>query len=122
MEGLGFRELQAQLPELLLHDADGSDLLVLPSLSFEPRELALVPGAHHYEERQLFELVRLRQPGNRVVYVTSKLLPELVVDMVLELLPGVPTSHARQQPDDLFSGGAPRTAAVGTAATAVAGQ
>ncbi|MFZ4566771.1 MAG: peptide ligase PGM1-related protein [Prochlorococcaceae cyanobacterium] len=97
MEAHGFRELQAQLPDLLLHDDDGNDLLVLPSLSFEPRELALVPGAHHYEERQLFELVRLRHPRNRVIYVTSKLLPDLVVDMVLELLPGVPTSHARQR-------------------------
>jgi hypothetical protein len=59
--------------------------------------MALVTGAHHYEERQLFSLIRLRDPGVRAIYVTSKLLPELVVDAVLELLPGVPTSHARRR-------------------------
>ena len=32
-----------------------------------------------------------------MVFVTSKMLPELVVDAVLELLPGVPISHARQR-------------------------
>ncbi len=98
---LTFEELQRQLrPEWgREHDGNGVDfdLLMLPSLSFEPEQMALVSGAHHYEERQLFSLIRLRDPGVRAVYVTSKLLPDLVVDSVLELLPGVPTSHARRR-------------------------
>ena len=98
---LNFRELQQQLQQGwgCEHSADGSqfDVLVVPSLSMDQALLELVTGAHHYEERQLFSLIRLRDPGVRAVYVTSKLLPELVVDAVLELLPGVPTSHARRR-------------------------
>ena len=73
------------------------DVLVVPSLNLDAQQIALVQGVHHYEERQLFELIRLRQPKARMVFVTSKLLPELVVDAVLELLPGVPISHARHR-------------------------
>ena len=98
---LSFRDLQQQLrPEWgREHDGNGVDfdLLMVPSLTMDPAQMALVTGAHHYEERQLFSLIRLRDPGVRAVYVTSKLLPELVVDAVLELLPGVPTSHARRR-------------------------
>ncbi len=98
---LSFRDLQAQLlPDW--GDEQGRngtdfDLLVVPSLTMDQAQMELVTGAHHYEERQLFSLVRLRDPGVRAIYVTSKLLPELVVDAVLELLPGVPTSHARRR-------------------------
>ncbi len=98
---LTFRELQAQLkPEwAMAPHAQGPDVdvLLVPSLSMERNQMELVTGAHHYEERQLFSLIRLRDPGVRMVYVTSKPLGELVVDAVLELLPGVPTSHARRR-------------------------
>ena len=98
---LSFRELQGQLQPAwgCEHSSTGQqvDVLVVPSLSMDQALMELVTGAHHYEERQLFSLVRLRDPGVRVIYVTSKLLPELVVDAVLELLPGVPTSHARRR-------------------------
>ena len=70
---------------------------MVPSLSMDRAQVALVRGAHHYEERQLFSLIRLRHPGVRMVYATSKPLADLVVDAVLELLPGVPTSHARRR-------------------------
>ena len=96
-----FAELQAQLrPEWgREHDGNGVDfdLLMLPSLSVDQAQMQRITGAHHYEERQLFSLIRLRDPGVRMIYVTSKLLPDLVVDAVLELLPGVPTSHARKR-------------------------
>jgi hypothetical protein len=98
---LSFRDLQEQLQASWgrEHGEGGGDfdLLIVPSLTMDPAQLELVTGAHHYEERQLFSLMRLRDPGVRVVYVTSKLLPELVVDAVLELMPGVPTSHARRR-------------------------
>ncbi len=98
---LDFRDLQTQLRPEWGREHGGSggdfDLLVVPSLSVDRAQLELITGAHHYEERQLFSLIRLRDPGVRMVYVTSKLLPDLVVDAVLELLPGVPTSHARRR-------------------------
>jgi len=98
---LSFADLQATLQPEWGQDLGGQgpdlDLLMVPSLTMDRAQMQLVTGAHHYEERQLFSLVRLRDPGVRMIYVTSKLLPDLVVDAVLELLPGVPTSHARRR-------------------------
>ena len=76
---LSFRELQNQLqPDWgFQHVGDGPDvdLLVVPSLSMDRHLIELVTGAHHYEERQLFALTRLRNPGVRAIYVPSNLLP-----------------------------------------------
>ena len=98
---LSFRELQAQLQPHWGQStgAQGGDvdILMVPSLSMDQSQMDLVTGVHHYEERQLFSLIRLRDPRVRMVYATSKPLGELVVDAVLELLPGVPTSHARRR-------------------------
>ena len=98
---LTFQELQRGLQPRWSRgwDGQGSDLdvLLVPSLSMEGALLEQITGAHHYEERQLFGLTRLRDPGMRILYATSKPLADLVVDSVLELLPGVPTSHARRR-------------------------
>jgi len=98
---LSFRELQAQLQpdwgQSTGAQGPDVDVLMVPSLSMDQSQMDLVTGVHHYEERQLFSLIRLRDPGVRMVYATSKSLGELVVDAVLELLPGVPTSHARRR-------------------------
>ncbi|MDA1205217.1 MAG: carboxylate-amine ligase, partial [Cyanobacteria bacterium] len=79
---LSFRELQRQLkPEWgRTTQAQGPDVdvLMVPSLSMDQRQIDLVTGAHHYEERQLFALMRLRDPGVRMVYTSSKPLGELV--------------------------------------------
>ncbi|MEB3320103.1 MAG: peptide ligase PGM1-related protein [Cyanobium sp.] len=91
------RELQPEWSEAPRAQGPDVDVLLVPSLSLDPNQMELVTGAHHYEERQLFGLMRLRDPGVRMVYATSKPLAELVVDAVLELLPGVPTSHARRR-------------------------
>ena len=68
---LSFRELQQQLlPEGgREYDSNGMDfdLLMVPSLTMDASQMALVTGAHHYEERQLFSLSRLRDPGVRAV-------------------------------------------------------
>ena len=101
MTMLSFRELQAQLQPHWGQSTGAQgpdvDVLMVPSLSMDQSQMDLVTGVHHYEERQLFSLIRLRDPGVRMVYATSKSLGELVVDAVLELLPGVPTSHARRR-------------------------
>jgi len=99
--GRSFRDLQTDLQPLwgdvTIGQGPDVDVLVVPSLSLERGQMAQIKGAHLYEERQLFSLIRLRDPGVRMVYATSKPLADLVVDAVLELLPGVPASHARRR-------------------------
>lgn len=96
-----FERLRARLP--LLYDRIADDpraehtVLVAPSLSLDPGELAKVTGVHHYEERLLFFLMLLRHPRTRVIFVTSQQLQPTVVDYYLHLLSGVPTSHARKR-------------------------
>ena len=98
---LSFAQLQATLRpawgDATAAQGPDVDVLMVPSLSLERGQMAQIKGAHHYEERQLFSLIRLRDPGVRMVYASSKPLADLVVDAVLELLPGVPTSHARRR-------------------------
>ena len=96
-----FAALQRKLPAMYARLADDSradqTVLVVPSLSLDPRELAKVSGAHHYEERLLYMLMLLRLPRTRVVFVTSQALHPTVVDYYLSLLTGIPASHARQR-------------------------
>ncbi|MCD8485833.1 MAG: peptide ligase PGM1-related protein [Desertifilum sp.] len=96
-----FRELQSQLRDYWqtvdLFDVDDRDLLVIPSVSLDQRELVKIQGVLHYEERLLFSLIRLRNPRTRVIYVTAQPLPPIVIDYYLQLLPGIPFSHARDR-------------------------
>ena len=96
-----FRHLQAQLRErwntIELFDYSDADILVVPSLSLDQRELQKIQGVLHYEERLLFSLIRLRNPQTRLIYVTSQPLHPSVIDYYLQLLPGIPFSHARDR-------------------------
>ncbi|WP_448572755.1 peptide ligase PGM1-related protein [Trichothermofontia sp.] len=108
-----FRQLQAQLRQQALvpetnpwhsvtlpddSDFDSDfDIFVVPSLSLDQRELLKIEGVLHYEERLLFSLIRLRNPRTRLVYITSQPLPPIVIDYYLQLLPGIPFSHARDR-------------------------
>jgi hypothetical protein len=96
-----FDRLQQQLASLyeqVAHDLRGEHLVVVvPSLSMDPRELAKISGAHHYEERLLFFLMLLRRPRTRVLFLTSQAIDPTVVDYYLHLLSGIPTSHARKR-------------------------
>lgn len=96
-----FRQLQATLrtqwPELELSSSKDRDILIVPSLSLDQRELCKIQGALHYEERLLCSLIRLRNPRTRLIYVTSQPLPPIVIDYYLQLLPGIPFSHARDR-------------------------
>ena len=96
-----FAALQESLPELyqqVAHDLRGEHLVVVvPSLSMDPRELEKISGAHHYEERLLFFLMLLRRPRTRVLFLTSQAINPTVVDYYLHLLSGIPTSHARKR-------------------------
>ncbi len=50
-----------------------------------------------YEERLLFLLMRLRNPRARILYVTSQPVHPMVFDYYLQLLTGIPASHARSR-------------------------
>ncbi|WP_304608041.1 peptide ligase PGM1-related protein [Leptolyngbya ohadii] len=96
-----FRQLQFQLRErwqTIEHSEEGDcDILVVPSLSLDQQELRKIKGVHHYEERLLFSLIRLRHPKTRLIYITSQPIHQNVIDYYLQLLPGVPFSHARDR-------------------------
>jgi hypothetical protein len=96
-----FRQLQLTLCDrwktIELFDNSDADILVIPSLSIDQRELAKVEGCEHYEERLLFSLIRLRNPRTRLIYVTSMPLHPSIIDYYLQLLPGIPFSHARNR-------------------------
>ncbi|WP_448380547.1 peptide ligase PGM1-related protein [Gloeomargarita sp.] len=92
-----FQELQAYLRQHWQALDAAANILVVPSLSLDQREMQKIPGSHHYEERLLFSLIRLRNPRARMVYVTSQPLHPSIIDYYLELLPGMPASHARDR-------------------------
>lgn len=96
-----FRELQATLAKcwqpVNCFDRAPRQILVVPSLSLDQEELVKIEGVHHYEERLLFSLLHLRNPNTSLIYVTSQPLHPSVVDYYLELLPGIPSSHAQNR-------------------------
>jgi hypothetical protein len=96
-----FRQLQQQLRDRWCStdcfDIEERHVLVVPSLSLNQEELLKIEGVNHYEERLLFSLIRLRNPNTRLTYVTSQPLHPSIVDYYLELLPGIPSSHARER-------------------------
>ncbi len=71
--------------------------VIVPSLSVNQEELAKVPGAAYYEERLLFTLIRLKSPGARVIYLSSQPIHPDTIDYYLQLLVGVPASHAKRR-------------------------
>lgn len=96
-----FQLLQAQLRDrwqsMNQFDRNDCDILVVPSLTLDQRELLKIRGIHYYEERLLFSLIRLSNPRTRLIYVTSQPLHPSIVDYYLQLLPGIPFSHARSR-------------------------
>ncbi len=96
-----FRELQAGLGRMFRAFVDDPNaprtVVIVPSLSLDQEVLARISGAHHYEERMLCLLLLLRLPRTEVIYVTSRPLPEPIVDYYLHLLPGIPAQHARRR-------------------------
>ena len=105
-----FRQLQNQLREWTrspeegklwqsvdIFDQDDYDILVIPSFSVDQQVGDKVTGFLHYEERLLFSLIRLRNPLTRVIYITALPLCPIVIDYYLQLLPGIPFSHARDR-------------------------
>jgi hypothetical protein len=95
----GFERLKPQLEHLwdvvFPGDEEPYTSVVVPSLTLDQSELAKIPGVAFYEERLLFLLMRLRNPRARMVYVTSQPIHPLVLEYYLQMLAGIPASHAR---------------------------
>ena len=100
-EQIEFKKLQSQLPSMWKRVTQDNrvehTILVVPSLSMDPRELAKISGVHHYEERLLYMLMLLRNTNTRVIFVTSQKICRTVIDYYLHLLAGVPTAHSRRR-------------------------
>lgn len=96
-----FTKLQEKLlpiwTSLREDDSYAHTSVIIPSLSVDQEELSKVQGASFYEERLMFALIRLRNPNARLIYVTSQPVHPDVVDYYLQLLIGVPASHARRR-------------------------
>lgn len=96
-----FAELQERIPHLYRTLARDERLpqtvVIVPSLSMDPRELEKITGFYHYEERMLVNLMLLRQPRTKIVYVTSHRLDPVVVDYYVSMLPGIPNDHAKRR-------------------------
>ena len=94
-----FQQLQTHLRDWWQRadQQEDCDVLVVPSLSLDSEELRKVKGVHYYEERLLFSLIRLHNPRTRLIYITSQPIHPNTIDYYLQLLPGVPISHARER-------------------------
>jgi hypothetical protein len=96
-----FQQLQKKLSTIWqsanIFDRDDCDILVVPSFSIDRQVGQKIVGFLHYEERLLFSLIRLRNPKTRLIYITSTPLCPIVIDYYLQLLPGIPFSHARDR-------------------------
>ena len=94
-----FERLKPQLGRLwdtvFPGDTDAYTSVIVPSLSLDQEEMARIPGITYYEERLLFLLLRLRNPRARLIYITSQPIHPMVLDYYLQLLAGIPASHAR---------------------------
>src|SRR6476620_8699270 len=96
-----FRNLQTELRErwraIEEFDSGDCDIIIIPSVSLDQQEMRKIEGAYHYEERHLFSLISLRNPRTLVIYITSEPVHPMIVDYYLQLLPGIPFSHARDR-------------------------
>lgn len=98
-----FAQLQAKLrplwPALTARTVEGGQrtFIVVPSFSM-PLPAHMGPIMPSYEERFLFlVLILLRQPGTRVVYVTSQPILPRLLDYYFGLVPHLSTPDARQR-------------------------
>lgn len=94
-----FERLKPQLARLwdtvFPGDQGAYTSVIVPSLTLDRGEMTKIAGITFYEERLLFLLMRLRNPRARLIYLTSQPIHPMVLDYYLQLLVGIPASHAR---------------------------
>ena len=92
--------LQQRMPgvwDAMRRDFDDESVVVVPSVSLEHTTAGTGTLVQAMEERALFQVLLLRQPRLRMVFVTSMPVPEAILEYYLGLLPGVIPSHARSR-------------------------
>ncbi|AQZ66754.1 hypothetical protein BKM31_39675 [[Actinomadura] parvosata subsp. kistnae] len=72
---------------LSIFEPSEGTLVVVPSLSLPQDELRRITAARSYEERLLFLLLTLREPGVKVVYLSSAPVDPDIVDYYFAFLP-----------------------------------
>ncbi|HEX4816322.1 MAG TPA: peptide ligase PGM1-related protein [Nonomuraea sp.] len=72
---------------LSIFEPSEGTLVVVPSLSLPQDELRRITAARSYEERLLFLLLALREPGVKVVYLSSAPIDPDIIDYYLAFLP-----------------------------------
>ena len=95
-----FDALQQRMPEVWGawgRDRPEESAVVVPSVSLERTTATSGTLMQAMEERALFQLLLLRQPMLKLVYVTSTPISDEIVDYYLGLLPGVVSSNARRR-------------------------
>ena len=95
-----FDDLQGQMPgvwDAMRRDLDDESVVVVPSISLEHTTADSGTLVQAMEERALFQVLLLRQPRLRMVFVTSMPVSETILEYYLGLLPGVIPSHARSR-------------------------
>ncbi|GGP93657.1 peptide ligase PGM1-related protein [Streptomyces roseolilacinus] len=96
-----FQRLQLRLRSPFGPDGAGAGegppgvVVVVPSFTLDQAGMDKIPGILHYEERLLSFLHLLADPRRRIVYVTSRPLPEPLVDYALGLVRSVSAREAR---------------------------
>ena len=79
-----FEKLKPRLKEvwnvLTMREEEPHTSVIVPSLTLDQSELKKLAGAHYYEERLLFLLIRLRNPRARMVYVTSQPVHPIILE------------------------------------------
>ncbi len=74
-----------------------SDMVVIPSITFDQETIKGVSGVLRYEERLLCSLLKLQNPATRLVYVTSQPIHPSIVDYYLSLIPGTSPDQTRHR-------------------------
>jgi hypothetical protein len=86
VDGLDRAVLLERLGSGSASDMTEGTLIVVPSITFPPEELAKITGIQFYEERLLFLLLLLKAPELRVLFVTSLRVEEPIVDYYLSFI------------------------------------
>jgi len=91
------KRLKGFWPTIASLNNEPHTIIVVPSLSLDPKELNKIHGIVHYEERFLFMLMLLRQPNCEIIFVSSQQIHPYIIDYYLQNLPGIPYSHAKKR-------------------------
>lgn len=88
-------EFARRHPRLPMFTPAGGTVVVLPSLTLSPGELAHIEGYARYEERLLFLLLMLREPAVSMIFLSSISVDAEVIDYYLSFLPDPAGARAR---------------------------